>query len=66
MVGWFDPGPLFATGISVVISTLFGRHSDYRLLEALAAGSSDESYDYTKLGESPREAGCLRRSGGPL
>ena len=37
MVGWFDPGPLFATGFNVLVSTLFGRHSDYRLLEALAA-----------------------------
>ena len=55
MVGWFDPGPLFATGISVIISTLFGRHSDYRLLEALAAGSSDETYDYTRDGDTPRE-----------
>ncbi len=55
MVGWFDPGPLLVTGFDVAISTLFGRHSDYRLLEALAAGSSDEIYDYSRLGEIPRD-----------
>lgn len=57
MVGWFDPGPLLATGVNVLISTLFGRHSDYRLLEALAAGGSDELYDYTRTvsGEMDRE-----------
>jgi hypothetical protein len=51
MVGWFDPGPLLATGFEVLISTLFGRHSDYRLLEALAAGGADEIYDYSKREE---------------
>ncbi len=55
MVGWFDPGPLLITGFNVLISTLFGRHSDYRLLEALAAGSSDEIYDYTKAGDEVRD-----------
>jgi len=55
MVGWFDPGPLLATGFDVLVSTLFGRHSDYRLLEALAAGGIDEIHDYTKLGDTPRE-----------
>lgn len=48
MVGWFDPGPLVATGVDVLISTLFGRHSDYRLVEALAAGGSEEIFDYTR------------------
>lgn len=51
MVGWFDPGPLLATGLDVLISTLFGRHSDYRLLEALAAGGGNEIYDYSKTAE---------------
>ena len=55
MVGWFDPGPLLATGFNVLVSTLFGRHSDYRLIEAIAAGSSDEMYDYTKKGDEIRE-----------
>lgn len=46
MVGWYDPSQLARTGIEVAISTLFGRHSDQRLLEALAS-SQRESYDYT-------------------
>ena len=55
MVGWFDPAPLIATGFNVLISTLFGRHSDYRLLEALAAGGSDEVFDYSKTGDDVRK-----------
>jgi hypothetical protein len=55
MVGWFDPAPLLATGLDVLISTLFGRHSDFRLLEALAAGGADEIHDYTRIGEATRE-----------
>lgn len=51
MVGWFDPGPLLKTGFDVLISTLFGRHSDYRLLEALAAGGAFEVYDYSDRDE---------------
>lgn len=45
MVGWYDPAHLARTGIEVAISTVFGRHSDHRLVEALAA-SQRESYDY--------------------
>ncbi len=56
MVGWFDPGPLLSTGLNVLVSTLFGRHSDYRLLEALAAGGGDEIHDYTKEGDALRES----------
>jgi hypothetical protein len=37
MVGWYDPLQLIRTGIDVAVSTLFGRHSDYRLIEALAS-----------------------------
>lgn len=37
MVGWYDPLQLFRTGLEVAVSTVFGRHSDYRLLEAIAA-----------------------------
>jgi len=51
MVGWFDPGPLLATGLKVLVSTLFGRHSDYRLLEALAAGGSHEVHDFSNEDE---------------
>ncbi|HJU55568.1 MAG TPA: metallophosphoesterase [Pyrinomonadaceae bacterium] len=46
MVGWYDPRQLIRTGIQVAISTIFGRHSDRRLVEALASGKP-EIYDYT-------------------
>jgi hypothetical protein len=56
MVGWFDPGPLVTTAFDVLVSTLFGRHSDYRLLEALATADQEAFFDYT-LDESgqPRD-----------
>src|SRR5215210_6458535 len=46
MVGWYDPRQLVRTGIQVAVSTIFGRHSDRRLVEALASGRP-EIYDYT-------------------
>ncbi|MDT5062372.1 MAG: hypothetical protein QOH63_2831 [Acidobacteriota bacterium] len=46
MVGWYDPRQLIRTGTQVAISTIFGRHSDRRLVEALASGRP-EIYDYT-------------------
>jgi hypothetical protein len=39
MVGWYDPGQLIQTALSVIVSTVFGRHSDFRLMEALAVKS---------------------------
>jgi hypothetical protein len=36
MVGWYDPGQLIRTGSDVAASTLFGRHADFRLMEAVA------------------------------
>ncbi len=47
MVGWFDPGPLVSTAFDVLVSTIFGRHSDYRLLEALATSDQPDYFDYT-------------------
>jgi hypothetical protein len=46
MVGWYDPRQLVRTASQVAISTIFGRHSDRRLVEALASGRP-EIYDYT-------------------
>jgi hypothetical protein len=46
MVGWYDPRQLVRTGLQVAISTIFGRHSDRRLVEALAS-ARPEIYDYT-------------------
>jgi hypothetical protein len=46
MVGWYDPRQLVRTGLQVAVSTIFGRHSDRRLVEALAS-ARPEIYDYT-------------------
>ncbi|HEY0003781.1 MAG TPA: metallophosphoesterase [Pyrinomonadaceae bacterium] len=48
MVGWYDPRQLAKTGVEVAISTIFGRHSDHRLVEAMASGDhTGKFYDYT-------------------
>lgn len=48
MVGWYAPGQLAKTAVEVAISTIFGRHSDHRIVEAMAAGQyQQEAYDYT-------------------
>jgi hypothetical protein len=46
MVRWYDPPLLLRSASEVFVSTLFGGHSDYRLIEALAVGS-DVPHDYT-------------------
>jgi hypothetical protein len=46
MVGWYDPRQLFKTGVEVAISTVFGRHSDFRIVEALSSDPT-QIYDYT-------------------
>src|SRR5258708_12472238 len=50
MVRWYDPLQLGRTGIDVAASTLFGRHSDFRLVEALAAPGISVD-DYSNVGE---------------
>ncbi|HJT68353.1 MAG TPA: metallophosphoesterase [Pyrinomonadaceae bacterium] len=48
MVGWYDPRQLAKTAIEVAVSTIFGRHSDHRLVEAMAAGDHTEDFfDYS-------------------
>ena len=48
MVGWFDPGQLVQTAVEVVVSTLFGRHADRRLIEAVTmVGDKTEAFDYS-------------------
>ncbi len=49
MVRWYDPLQLIRTGMDVAASTLFGRHSDFRLLEALAAPEISVD-DYSNVG----------------
>lgn len=56
MVGWYDPPQLVQTAIEVVTSTLFGRHSDQRLVEALAApGGVENDYRFDASGR-PRKS----------
>ncbi|MES2199453.1 MAG: metallophosphoesterase, partial [Chlamydiota bacterium] len=47
MVNWYYPGQLIRTAIDVTISTIFGRHADHRMIEAL--GCPDiKIYDYSQ------------------
>ena len=50
MVGWFDPGQLVRTGFDVVISALFARNSDRRVLDALSHPGFD-ACDYSSRDE---------------
>jgi hypothetical protein len=47
MVGWYDPRVLAHTAYQVTIANIFGRHSDTRLIEALASQPQAE-FDYSK------------------
>ncbi len=44
MVGWYDPGQLAQTAGKVAVSTIFGRHADYRITEALVPPSKDKVF----------------------
>lgn len=46
MVGWFDPPVLAQSAWLVAVSNVFGRHSDTRLIEALA-GLPQGKFDYS-------------------
>jgi hypothetical protein len=46
MVGWYSPRVLAQSAWLVAVSNLFGRHSDSRLIEALAGQKQDE-FDYS-------------------
>jgi hypothetical protein len=54
MVGWYDPRQLLGTAFEVFISTIFGRHADRRLLEALADSEDLKEkryYDFSDTGK---------------
>ena len=51
MVGWYDPRVLAHSAYQVAIANIFGRHSDPRLIEALASQPQGE-FDYSAPGES--------------
>jgi hypothetical protein len=49
MVNWYHPPQLARTAVEVLVSTLFGRHADYRIIEALATGNDPRAYyDHTR------------------
>jgi hypothetical protein len=49
MVGWYDPRVLMHSAYQVAIANIFGRHSDTRLIEALASQPQGE-FDYSLQG----------------
>lgn len=56
MVGWFDPGQLVQTGVQGFVSTIFGRHADHRLIEAVTqAHETDSPLHYPAEGNDPAE-----------
>src|ERR1051326_646730 len=51
MFGWYDPSALLRTAVDVGFSTIFGRHSDVRVLEAITPvepGQPSSFFDYTQ------------------
>jgi hypothetical protein len=46
MVGWYDPRVLMHSAYQIAIANIFGRHSDPRLIEALASQPQAE-FDYS-------------------
>src|SRR5215204_3175768 len=36
MVGWYDPFQLARTGYEVIVSAMFGKHADKRVIQAIA------------------------------
>lgn len=47
MVGWYDPRVLMQSAYQIAIANIFGRHSDPRLIEALASQPQAE-FDYSQ------------------
>jgi Calcineurin-like phosphoesterase len=47
MVAWYDPRVLMHSAYQVAIANIFGRHSDTRLIEALASQPQNE-FDYSQ------------------
>jgi hypothetical protein len=50
MVGWYDPRVLAHSAYQMAIANVFGRHSDTRLIEALASQPQSE-FDYSKAAD---------------
>ena len=56
MVGWYDPRQLIRTAFEVFISTIFGKHADRRIIEALSdAEDLKEKFYYDFSTENKNE-----------
>lgn len=56
MVGWYDPVQLGKTALQVLISTIFGRHADKRIMQALSStGDLQKKCYYEVVCSSNRE-----------
>ena len=51
MVGWYDPRVLAHSAYKLLIANIFGRHSDTRLIEALASQPQGD-FDYSTAGQA--------------
>ncbi len=52
MVGWYNPIQLIKTGYQFIISDIFGRHSDRRLLDAALHSEKDSTFfDFSETKE---------------
>lgn len=49
MVGWYDPRVLVHSAYQLAVANIFGRHSDTRLIEALAS-QPQSVFDYSREG----------------
>ena len=66
MVGWFDPGELFSTGLRSMVSLVIGEQSDKRLMQALASRKQeyyDHSIHYADATNGPQPLKDEKRNG---
>jgi hypothetical protein len=52
MVGWYDPIQLGRTAVEVLLSTIFGRHADKRIMQALADPGELHEKRYYEVGHT--------------
>src|SRR5687767_9756036 len=55
MIGWYDPLQLGHTAVEVLLSTIFGRHADKRIMQALADAGELHEKRYYEVEEIPQD-----------
>lgn len=55
MVGWYDPRQLVRTGWEVIVSAMFGKHADKRVIQAIADTGSLKDRLYHEIPEGGTE-----------